>query len=223
MREFIITGMSCTACSARVERAVSKLSGVTSCSVNLLMNLMLVEGTATDDEIINAVKKAGYGAEKASRNEEVGSRNEKSEEALKDTETPILKKRLLYSVGFLLVLLYFSMGHMMFGWPLPDFMKDNHVMMGLIQLLLTTIIMVINQKFFINGFQSLFHGAPNMDSLVALGSAASYSYSVWALFAMTQVQLIGDTEAVIKYMHEFYFETAAMILTLITVGKMLEA
>ena len=202
------------------------MPGVTSCSVSLLTNSMGVEGSATDQEIIKAVADAGYGASaKDAEGEKNGGANSAaaSEEALADHETPILKKRLLYSVGFLLVLMYFSMGHMMWNWPLPAFMDGNHVMMGLVQLYLTVIIMVINQKFFINGFKSLFHGAPNMDTLVALGSFASFGYSSYALFAMTYAEHQGDAEAVMGYMHEFYFESAAMILTLITVGKMLEA
>lgn len=222
MKQFIITGMTCSACSARVERVVKKLPGIESCSVSLLTNSMNVEGTAPDSEIIAAVVKAGYGA-KLKEDEKKSKSLAHDEELLEDRETPLLKKRLIYSVGFLLLLLYMSMGHMMWGWPLPNFMKDNHVMMGIIQLLLAAIIMVINQKFFINGFRNLLHAAPNMDTLVALGSAASFSYSTWALLAMTQAQLIGNSEAVIGYMHEFYFETAAMILTLITIGKMLEA
>ena len=226
MKQYIVTGMSCAACSTRVEKAVSKVPGVTSCSVSLLTNSMGVEGSATDQEIIKAVVDAGYGASaKDAGGEKNGGANSAaaSEEALADHETPILKKRLLYSVGFLLVLMYFSMGHMMWNWPLPAFMDGNHVMMGLVQLYLTVIIMVINQKFFINGFKSLFHGAPNMDTLVALGSFASFGYSSYALFAMTYAEHQGDAEAVMGYMHEFYFESAAMILTLITVGKMLEA
>ena len=226
MKQYTVTGMSCAACSTRVEKAVSKVPGVTSCSVSLLTNSMGVEGSATDQEIIKAVVDAGYGASaKDAGGEKKGGANSAaaSEEALADHETPILKKRLLYSVGFLLVLMYFSMGHMMWNWPLPAFMDGNHVMMGLVQLYLTVIIMVINQKFFINGFKSLFHGAPNMDTLVALGSFASFGYSSYALFAMTYAEHQGDAEAVMGYMHEFYFESAAMILTLITVGKMLEA
>ena len=226
MKQYIVTGMSCAAYSTRVEKAVSKVPGVTSCSVSLLTNSMGVEGSATDQEIIKAVADAGYGASaKDAGGEKNGGANSAaaSEEALADHETPILKKRLLYSVGFLLVLMYFSMGHMMWNWPLPAFMDGNHVMMGLVQLYLTVIIMVINQKFFINGFKSLFHGAPNMDTLVALGSFASFGYSSYALFAMTYAEHQGDAEAVMGYMHEFYFESAAMILTLITVGKMLEA
>lgn len=226
MKQYTVTGMSCAACSTRVEKAVSKVPGVTSCSVSLLTNSMGVEGSATDQEIIKAVADAGYDASaKDAEGEKNGGANSAaaSEEALADHETPILKKRLLYSVGFLLVLMYFSMGHMMWNWPLPAFMDGNHVMMGLVQLYLTVIIMVINQKFFINGFKSLFHGAPNMDTLVALGSFASFGYSSYALFAMTYAEHQGDAEAVMGYMHEFYFESAAMILTLITVGKMLEA
>ena len=226
MKQYTVTGMSCAACSTRVEKAVSKVPGVTSCSVSLLTNSIGVEGSATDQEIIKAVADAGYGASaKDAEGEKNGGANSAaaSEEALADHETPILKKRLLYSVGFLLVLMYFSMGHMMWNWPLSAFMDGNHVMMGLVQLYLTVIIMVINQKFFINGFKSLFHGAPNMDTLVALGSFASFGYSSYALFAMTYAEHQGDAEAVMGYMHEFYFESAAMILTLITVGKMLEA
>ena len=217
--------MSCAACSARVEKAVSKVPGVTSCSVSLLTNSMGVEGSAIDQEIIKAVVDAGYGAsaKDGEKNANGVSGGAASEDALADHETPILKKRLLYSVGFLIVLMYFSMGHMMWNWPLPAFMDGNHVMKGLVQLYLTVIIMVINQKFFINGFKSLFHGAPNMDTLVALGSFASFGYSSYALFAMTYAEHQGDAQAVMGYMHEFYFESAAMILTLITVGKMLEA
>ena len=226
MKQYTVTGMSCAACSTRVEKAVSKVPGVTSCSVSLLTNSMGVEGSATDQEIIKAVADAGYGASaKDAEGEKNGGANSAaaSEEARADHETPSLQKRLLYSVGLLLVLMYFSMGHMMWNWPLPAFMDGNHVMMGLVQLYLTVIIMVINQKFFINGFKSLFHGAPNMDTLVALGSFASFGYSSYALFAMTYAEHQGDAEAVMGYMHEFYFESAAMILTLITVGKMLEA
>ena len=221
MKQYEVTGMSCAACSARVEKAVSKVPGVTSCSVSLLTNSMGVEGTASDQEIVNAVVAAGYGAApKGAKKEQTAA---EEEEALKDHETPKLRKRLTASVIFLVVLMYFSMGHMMWNWPLPAFMDGNHVMMGLVQLYLTVIIMVINQKFFINGFKSLFHGAPNMDTLVALGSFASFGYSSYALFAMTYAEHQGDAEAVMGYMHEFYFESAAMILTLITVGKMLEA
>ena len=222
MRQFIITGMTCSACSARVERVVKKLPGVDSCAVSLLTNSMNVEGPASDSEIIAAVVKAGYGA-KVKDAETKSKSLTQDEELLEDHDTPVLKKRLIYSVGFLLVLLYMSMGHMMWNFPLPAFMENNHVMMGIIQLLLAAIIMVINQKFFINGFRNLLHAAPNMDTLVALGSAASFAYSTWALLAMTQAQLVGDSQAVLGYMNEFYFETAAMILTLITIGKMLEA
>lgn len=225
MKQYTVTGMSCAACSARVEKAVSKVDGVTSCSVSLLTNSMGVEGTASDEAIIKAVEEAGYGASlkgaKTGQVQKAGTANE--EEILKDRETPLLKKRLLSSLGFLLVLMYFSMGHMMWNWPLPRFFENNHVAMGLFQLLLTVIIMVINQKFFISGFKSLWHRAPNMDTLVALGSAAAFIYSTYALFAMTDAQVKGDMDAVMAYMHEFYFESAAMILTLITVGKMLEA
>ena len=221
MKQYEVTGMSCAACSARVEKAVSKVPGVTSCSVSLLTNSMGVEGTATDQEIVNAVVAAGYGAApKGAKKEQTVA---EEEEALKDHETPKLRKRLIASVIFLVVLMYFSMGHMMWGWPLPHFFDNNHVAMGLAQMLLTIIIMVINQKFFISGFKSLFHGAPNMDTLVAMGSAAAFVYSTYALFAMTGAQVNGDMAAVMSYMHEFYFESAAMILTLITVGKMLEA
>ena len=221
MKQYEVTGMSCAACSARVEKAVSKVPGVTSCSVSLLTNSMGVEGTATDQEIVNAVVAAGYGAApKGAKKEQTAA---EEEEALKDHETPKLRKRLIASVIFLVVLMYFSMGHMMWGWPLPEFFNGNHVAMGLLQLLLTVAVMVINQKFFISGFKGLIHGAPNMDTLVALGSAASFGYSVYALFAMTAAQVNGDMDAVMSYMHEFYFESAAMILALITVGKMLEA
>ena len=215
--------MSCAACSARVEKAVSKVPGVNSCSVSLLTNSMGVEGTASSGEIIAAVEAAGYGA--SLKGGAAGAKISMSaaEEALEDHETPILKKRLITSVGFLLVLMYFSMGHMMWGWPVPGFMKDNHVMMGLLQMLLTITVMVINQKFFISGFKGLIHRAPNMDTLVALGSGASFVYSTYALFAMTDAQMHGDMDAVMSYMHDFYFESAAMILALITVGKMLEA
>ena len=214
--------MSCAACSSRVEKAVSKVPGVTSCSVSLLTNSMGVEGTATSGEIIKAVQDAGYGA---SLKGAAGAQASASaaEEALEDHETPVLKRRLIASVGFLLVLMYFSMGHMMWGWPLPAWFDGNHVAMGLAQLLLAGIVMVINQKFFISGFKSLWHRAPNMDTLVALGSMASFVWSVYALFAMTRAQVDGDSAAVMNYMMEFYFESAAMILTLITVGKMLEA
>ena len=222
MRQYNVTGMSCAACSARVEKAVSKVPGVTSCSVSLLTNSMGVEGTAAPAEIIAAVEEAGYGASEKGAAAEKSSSADR-EDALKDRETPLLKRRLIWSVGFLLILMYFSMGHMMWGWPLPPFYNDNHVAMGLTQLLLTAIIMVINQKFFVSGFKSLWHRAPNMDALVALGSTAAFVYSTYALFAMTDAQVKGDMDAVMDYMMEFYFESAAMILTLITVGKMLEA
>ena len=218
--------MSCAACQARVEKAVSKVEGVDSCSVSLLTNSMGVDGTASPEDIIRAVTDAGYGArlkaDETARSTAVSS-FAADEAALEDRETPVLKKRLLASVGFLIVLMYFSMGHMMWGWPIPAFFEGNHVAMGLIQMILAAIVMVINQKFFINGFRGLIHGAPNMDTLVAMGSAASFCWSTYVLFAMTGAQLAGDSEAVMAYMHGFYFESAAMILTLITVGKMLEA
>ena len=219
MKKFNVTGMSCAACSSRVEKAVSKVEGVQSCSVSLLTNSMGVEGSASDESIIAAVEKAGYGASVA------GAEKKQSAETdqLKDKDTPVLMHRLIASVGFLAVLMYISMGHMMLGWPLPNFFTDNHIAMGLVQLLLCVIIMVINQKFYINGFKGLIHRSPNMDTLVALGSGASFVYSVYALFAMTDAQVKGNAELVMSYMHEFYFESAAMILTLITVGKMLEA
>lgn len=225
MIQYIVTGMSCAACSARVEKAVSKVPGVTSCSVSLLTNSMGVEGTATEQEIIKAVKDAGYGASKKGEGaaKVQPAQALAGEDMLKDRETPVLKRRLIASVGFLIVLMYFSMGHMMWGWPVPGFMKDNHVMMGLLQMLLTITVMVINQKFFISGFKGLIHRAPNMDTLVALGSGTSFVYSTYALFAMTDAQMHGDMDAVMSYMHDFYFESAAMILALITVGKMLEA
>ena len=222
MEHYTVTGMSCAACSARVEKAVSAVPGVTSCSVSLLTNSMGVEGSATPDAVISAVQAAGYGASLKGAAQSVPSIAEQ-EDALTDHETPALKRRLIASLGFLIVLMYFSMGHMMWGWPLPSFFDGNHVAMGLIQMLLTIAVMVINQKFFINGFKSLFHGAPNMDTLVALGATASFGYSTYALFAMTGAQVRGDAAAVMSYMHEFYFESAAMILALITVGKMLEA
>ena len=219
MKKFNVTGMSCAACSSRVEKAVSKVEGVQSCSVSLLTNSMGVEGSACEESIIAAVEKAGYGASVA------GAEKKQSAETdqLKDKDTPVLMHRLIASVGFLVVLMYISMGHMMWGWPLPAFFADNHIAMGLVQLLLCVIIMVINQKFFISGFKGLIHRSPNMDTLVALGSGASFVYSVYALFAMTDAQVKGNAELVMSYMHEFYFESAAMILTLITVGKMLEA
>ena len=225
MEQYIVTGMSCAACSSRVEKAVSKVPGVTSCSVSLLTNSMGVEGTASEQEIIKAVTDAGYGASKKGEGtaKTQSSSVSAGEDMLKDRTTPALKKRLIASLGFLIVLMYFSMGHMMWGWPVPGLMKDNHVMMGLLQMLLTITVMVINQKFFISGFKGLIHRAPNMDTLVALGSGASFVYSTYALFAMTDAQMHGDMDAVMSYMHDFYFESAAMILALITVGKMLEA
>ncbi|MCR1919424.1 heavy metal translocating P-type ATPase [Frisingicoccus caecimuris] len=224
MEQYTVTGMSCAACSSRVEKAVSKVPGVTSCSVSLLTNSMGVEGSASAQDIISAVQAAGYGAsKKGTANQDRTVSAEEAEDMLKDRETPVLKRRLWASLGFLIVLMYFSMGHMMWGWPVPAFFENNHVAMGLLQLLLTGIVMVINQKFFISGFKSLFHRAPNMDTLVALGSGASFVYSTYALFAMTDAQVQGDMSGVMAYMHEFYFESAAMILTLITVGKMLEA
>ena len=231
MKQYTVTGMSCAACSARVEKAVSKVDGVTSCSVSLLTNSMGVEGSATDAQIVEAVEQAGYGASPKgtateSENDKANNSLEQlkaAQDALVDRETPKLVNRLIASLIFLVVLMYFSMGHMMWGWPLPEFFNGNHVAMGLLQLLLTVAVMVINQKFFISGFKGLIHGAPNMDTLVALGSAASFGYSVYALFAMTAAQVNGDMDAVMSYMHEFYFESAAMILALITVGKMLEA
>ena len=225
MEQYTVTGMSCAACSARVEKAVSKVEGVTSCSVSLLTNSMGVEGSASPEAIIKAVEDAGYGASPKSSAREHHSSIDMAaaEEALKDKDTPLLKKRLITSLVFLLVLMYFSMGHMMWGWPVPEAMADNHVAIGLLQLLLTAAVMVINQKFFISGFRSLWHRAPNMDTLVALGSTAAFGYSTYSLFAMTGAQVRGDMDGVMQYMHEFYFETAAMILALITVGKMLEA
>lgn len=225
MKQYVVTGMSCAACSTRVEKTVSKVQGVESCSVNLLTNSMGVEGTASTEDIIKAVEEAGYSAK--SKEAEVSDGKARSssfeEDVLKDRETPLLRKRLISSVGFLIVLMYISMGHMMWGWPLPAFLSENHVAMGILQMLLTIVIMVINQKFFVNGFKSLLHGAPNMDTLVALGATAAFVYSMYALFAMTAAQTAGDVSAVMSYMHGFYFESAAMILTLITVGKMLEA
>ena len=230
MEQYTVTGMSCAACQARVEKAVSKVPGVESCNVSLLTNTMGVEGTASPADIMKAVEDAGYGASPKGAGQESGrqagsltAKIAAEEEALKDHETPVLKKRLIASLGFLLVLMYFSMGHMMFGWPLPAFFDGNHVAMGLVQMLLAGIVMVINQKFFISGFKSLFHGAPNMDTLIAMGSGAAFVYSTIMLLAMTRAQVDGNHEAVMKYMMEFYFESAAMILTLITVGKMLEA
>ena len=222
MEQYSVTGMSCAACSARVEKAVSKVPGVTACSVSLLTNSMGVEGTASPQEIIQAVEHAGYGASQKGGEAKPPTTAE-AEEALVDHETPILKRRLIASLIFLVMLMYFSMGHMMWGWPLPSFYEGNHVAMGLTQMLLTIIVMVINQKFFISGFTSLLHRAPNMDTLVALGATAAFGYSTYALFAMTAAQVAGDFAGVMKYMMDFYFESAAMILTLITVGKMLEA
>ena len=230
MEQYHVTGMSCAACSSRVEKAVSKVPGVESCSVSLLTNSLGVEGTASPEAVIAAVEATGYGASckgsgagspSAAGNGAAGGGADA--EMLEDTETPVLKKRLIWSIVFLVVLMYFSMGHMMWGWPVPDAMADNHVAMGLLQLLLTAAVMVINQKFFVSGFKSLWHRAPNMDTLVALGSTAAFGYSTYALFAMTGAQVRGDMDGVMQYMHEFYFETAAMILALITVGKMLEA
>ena len=221
MRQYNVTGMSCAACSARVEKAVGKVPGVTSCSVSLLTNSMGVEGDVPPEQIIAAVEQAGYGASEKGAGEKKQSGADAT--ALEDKETPVLKRRLIASVGFLLVLMYFSMGHMMWGWPLPAWFDDNHIAMGLVQLLLAGIVMVINQKFFISGFKSLWHRSPNMDTLVAMGSMASFLWSVYVLFAMTRAQVDGNMEAVMDYMMDFYFESAAMILTLITVGKMLEA
>ena len=230
MEQYHVTGMSCAACSSRVEKAVSKVPGVESCSISLLTNSMGVEGTASPEAVIAAVEAAGYGA--SCKGSGAGTSGDSGNGAsgggaeadlLEDTETPILKKRLIWSIIFLVVLMYFSMGHMMWGWPVPEAMADNHVAMGLLQLLLTAAVMVINQKFFISGFRSLWHRAPNMDTLVALGSTAAFGYSTYSLFAMTGAQVRGDMDGVMQYMHEFYFETAAMILALITVGKMLEA
>ena len=223
MEQYNVTGMSCAACSARVEKAVKKVPGVTSCSVSLLTNSMGVEGTASPAAILSAVQEAGYGASPKNASTSKASDASADLDALADRETPKLKRRLIASLGFLLVLMYFSMGHMMWGWPLPHWFDGNHVAMGLVQLLLAGIVMVINQKFFINGFKGLIHGAPNMDTLVALGSMASFVWSTYALFAMTRAQVDGNDELVMHYMMEFYFESAAMILTLITVGKMLEA
>ena len=230
MKQYTVTGMSCAACSSHVEKAVSKVDGVTSCSVSLLTNSMGVDGSASDRAVIEAVEAAGYGAAVKGRGDDqkgaaAGSLEsmESAKDALIDRETPKLRKRLIASVIFLIVLMYFSMGHMMWDWPLPSFFVGNHVAMGLLQLLLTIVVMVINQKFFVSGFKGLIYGAPNMDTLVALGSAASFGYSVYVLFAMTDAQVKGDMDAVMSYMHEFYFESAAMILTLITVGKMLES
>ena len=231
MEQYNVTGMSCAACSARVEKAVSKVPGVTSCSVSLLTNSMGVEGTADEASVIAAVEAAGYGASVKGAAGAASGVNSRAggaaaaadDDFLKDTETPKIRRRLIASLCFLVPLMYLSMGHMMWNWPLPAAWAENHVAVGIAQLLLTGIVMVINQKFFISGFKGLIHGAPNMDTLVALGSAASFGYSLYALFAMTAAQMNGDLEGVMSYMHEFYFESAAMILTLITVGKMLEA
>ena len=223
MKQFNVTGMSCAACSARVEKAVSKVPGVTSCSVSLLTNSMGVEGTAADQAVIAAVEEAGYGASVKGAAAQKSAGAAADDGLLADRETPALKRRLWWSLGFLAVLMYMSMGHMMWGWPLPSYFDGNHVAMGLAQLLLTVIIMVINQKFFISGFKGLIHRAPNMDTLVALGAGAAFVYSTYALFAMTTAQVAGDAEAVMSLMHEFFFESAGTILTLITVGKTLEA
>ena len=222
MEQYTVTGMSCAACSARVEKAVSKVPGVTSCSVSLLTNSMGVEGSAEPASIISAVEAAGYGASVKGTDKKANTLAA-DEAALEDKETPVLKRRLIASIGFLLVLMYFSMGHMMWGWPLPAWFQDNHIAMGIVQMILAAIVMVINQKFFISGFKSLWHRAPNMDTLVAMGSMASFVWSVYVLLAMTRAQVDGNMDAVMNYMMDFYFESAAMILTLITVGKMLEA
>lgn len=219
MKKFIITGMSCAACSSRVEKAVSKLDGVVSCNVSLLTNSMTVDGNVSEDNIIKAVEKAGYGA-KIYGVKEKGNNDNRYDE---NKDFKEIRVRLVMSCAILIVLMYASMGHMMWGWPLPPFLSENHIAMGLVQLILSALIMVINQKFFISGFKGLMHGAPNMDTLVALGSGASFIYSTYALFAMTDAQMKGNAEMVMHYMHEFYFESAAMILALITVGKMLEA
>ncbi len=224
MRKYDVRGMSCAACSTRVEKAVKQVKGVETCSVSLLTNTMGVEGEAEDEAILEAVANAGYSASvKGVLVSEMKETPDGAEEALRDYETPILIKRLWSSLAFLLLLMYLSMGHMMWGWPLPAALAENHVALGLLQLLLTGIVMVINQKFFISGFKSLWHRSPNMDTLVALGAGAAFAYSTYALFAMTDAQTKMDMDAVMSYMHEFYFESAAMILTLITVGKMLEA
>ena len=227
MEQYTVTGMSCAACSARVEKAVSAVEGVTACSVSLLTNSMGVEGTASSDAIIQAVENAGYGAAKKGMQKNAEKPNSttmhEQEDALRDKETPVLKRRLFTSLGFLIVLMYFSMGHMMWGWPVPEFFAHNHMAMGLLQMILAAIVMIINQKFFVNGFKGLLHKAPNMDTLVALGSSAAFVYSTYALFAMSDAYVKGNSVLAESYMHEFYFESAAMILTLITVGKMLEA
>ena len=222
MEQYNVTGMSCAACSARVEKAVNKVPGVTSCSVSLLTNSMGVEGTASASAIVSAVEEAGYGCSLKGASGQTESVSD-AEKALEDHETPLLRKRLIASVGFLLVLIDFSMGHMMWGWSLPAWFQDNHIAMGIVQMILAAIVMVINQKFFISGFKSLWHRAPNMDTLVAMGSMASFVWSVYVLLAMTRAQVDGNMDAVMNYMMDFYFESAAMILTLITVGKMLEA
>ena len=221
MEQYNVKGMSCAACSTRVEKAVMAVDGVKTCSVSLLTNSMGVEGTADAAEIIAAVQRAGYDAEVKNKRKAANSQSEEDE--LKDMETPVLIRRLAASAGFLAVLMYISMGHMMWGWPLPASLENNHVAMGLLQLLLTGAIMVINQKFFISGFKSLWNRAPNMDALVAMGASAAFCYSTFALFQMTDAQVSGDMDGVMSYMHEFYFESAAMILALITLGKMLEA
>ena len=226
MKKYQVTGMSCAACSARVEKAVNAVEGVTSCSVSLLTNSMMVDGSASADSIIKAVTDAGYGASALSDKTGDGSKtnnNMANEDVLEDKETPKMKRRLIASLGFLIALMYISMGAMMWGWPLPEFLEKNHLAMGLTQLLLTIIVMVINQKFFINGFKGLINRAPNMDTLVALGSGAAFVYSTYALYEMADGAFYGNHDKVMKYMHEFYFESAAMILTLITVGKMLES
>ena len=224
MEQYTVTGMSCAACSACVEKAVSRLDGVTSCSVSLLTNSMGVEGDVSAAEIIKAVEEAGYGASPKSAEGALRSSEGAADEGiLKDKETPVLKQRLTASLCFLLPLMYVSMGHMMWNWPVPGFLVGNHVAMGLIQLLLTTAVMIVNQRFFVSGFRSLWHRTPNMDTLVALGAGAAFVYSAYALFAMTDAQMHMDLNRVMSLMHEFYFESAAMILTLITVGKMLEA
>ena len=225
MEQYTVTGMTCAACSARVEKAVSRVPGVTGCSVSLLTNSMGVEGDASPEQVIAAVEEAGYGASQKGAGKAASGRAGTAdyEDMLKDRATPVLKKRLIASLCLLIPLMYVSMGHMMWNWPLPAALSENHIAVGLLQLLLTAAVMVINQRFFISGFKSLIHRAPNMDTLVAMGAGASFGYSLYALFAMTDAQLRGDAEAVMGYMHEFYFESAAMILTLITVGKMLEA
>lgn len=227
MKQYDVTGMSCAACSNRIEKAVSKVPGVTSCSVSLLTNSMGVEGTASSEDVIAAVEKAGYGASEKGAHENQargkGVSMAAEEESLKDKETPKMKRRLIASLCFWIPLMYISMGHMMWNWPLPAVLSENHMAIGLVELLLTTIIMVINQKFFVSGFTSLIHGGPNMDTLVALGAGASYGYSLYALFAMSAALTRGDMAGAMSYMHDFYFESAGTILTLITIGKLLEA